>query len=155
MTPLSVLRIAGFGSAAVAMMTAALLPISDDTLLEGVDNVPAMPLWNPILPSNSLRDSIAAASPFHYGRGRPILRVESASEGEDARRWTLHTVGVVLGPRATAIIDGVPDIAAGVVVTIGDTVAGWVVTAITRDGVTVVAPDTTWTLPLPLGSHGR
>ena len=54
--------------------------------------------------------------------------------------------GIILGPQAAALIDGLPGIAGTRLVTVGERVAGYRLREVRRDLVVVSGPDTTWNL---------
>jgi hypothetical protein len=61
--------------------------------------------------------------------------------------------GIVGGPPWQAVIDGIPDLPAGTVVTSGSTFGQLTIRLVTRDSVFVQTPDTAWYLTLVKGNE--
>lgn len=98
-------------------------------------------------------DSIAAVvarDPFRVGRLPAITAYDPVRLAQPVAppppRPVLTLVGIVHGPDASAVIEGLPGIEGSRVVRVGDVVAGLRIKRIANNRVTIAGMDTTWVL---------
>ena len=92
---------------------------------------------------------VALNDPFRFDRRPSSVPFGTvASEERVAERYTARApeVSGIVGPPWRAALEGVPGREGGVLVEVGDTLAGWRVVAVRRDTIVIQAKDTTWRL---------
>lgn len=99
--------------------------------------------------AGDLARQVALSDPFRFDR-RPSELPFGAAPVEQGvpERFTARApeVSGIVGPPWRAALEGVPGREGGVLVGMGDTLAGWRVMAVRRDTIVIQAKDTTWRL---------
>lgn len=99
--------------------------------------------------TGDLARQISLGDPFRFDRRPSLVPFGTApTEQSVVARYTARApeVSGIVGPPWRAALEGVPGREGGVLVGVGDTLAGWRVVALRRDTIVIQAKDTTWRL---------